>query len=46
MLTALSREKRCIVCKKEVIKCSVCGGVMDFVGVTRPGYGEDDDFLW
>jgi hypothetical protein len=46
MLTPLSREKRSVVRKKEVIKCSICGGVMDFVGVTRPGYDEDDDFTW
>ena len=46
ILTSLSREKRCVVRKKEVIKCLLCGGVMDFVGVTRPGYGEDNDFTW
>jgi hypothetical protein len=45
MLTALSREKRCVVRKKEVIKCSMCGGVMDFVGVTILGY-EEIDFSW
>ena len=45
MLTALSREKRCVVRKKEVIKCLKCGQSMDFVGVTRPGY-EEIDFLW
>jgi hypothetical protein len=45
MLTVFSREKCCVVRKKEVIKCVLCGGVMDFVGVTRPGY-EDNDFMW
>jgi hypothetical protein len=25
-----------------VIKCPICGQVMDLVGVTRPGYEEDD----
>ena len=46
MLTPLSREKRKVVRKKDVIKCPKCGQVMDFVGVTRPGYDEEDDFTW
>ena len=46
MLTSLSRENRCVVRKKEVIKCLLCGHSMDFVGVTRPGYDEDNDFSW
>ena len=44
VLTPLSREKSLIQRKKEVIKCSICGQVMDLVGVTRPGY-EEDDFM-
>jgi hypothetical protein len=46
MLSALSGEKCCVVCRKEVIECLLCGGVMGFVGVTRPGYDEDNDFTW
>jgi hypothetical protein len=46
MLTPLSSEKCRVVRKKEVIKCPKCGQIMDFVGVTRPGYDEDDDFTW
>jgi len=42
MLTALSREKRKVMRKKEAIKCPKCGQIMDFVGVTRPSYEEDD----
>lgn len=42
LLTHVSREKRKVVRKKEVIKCPKCGQVMDFVGVTRPGYEQDD----
>jgi hypothetical protein len=42
VLTFLSREKSLIQRKKEVIKCPICGQVMDLVGVTRPGYEEDD----
>ena len=42
VLTSLSREKSLILRKKEVIKCPICGQVMDLVGVTRPGYEEDD----
>jgi hypothetical protein len=43
MLTPLSSEKCRVVRKKEVIKCSMCGQIMDFVGVTRLGYDEEDD---
>ena len=42
VLTPLSREKSLIQRKKEVVKCPMCGQVMDLVGVTRPGYEEDD----
>ena len=42
MLTALSREIRSGVRKKEEIECLKCGVFVDFVGVSRPGYEEVD----
>jgi hypothetical protein len=44
MLTPLSREKVRFSPKKEVIKWSKCGQIMDLVGVTRLGYNEDIDY--
>ena len=51
VFTSLGCEKVSVKSKCEVVCCSSCGCVMDFVGVTRPDgggglvYGEwDDDF--
>jgi hypothetical protein len=39
VFTSLSCEKVHVKSKREVVCCSICGYVMDFVGVTRPGDG-------
>jgi hypothetical protein len=42
MLTPLSREKRVVLPKKEVVKCAKCGQTMELQGATRPNADESD----